>query len=861
MMTTVHATVPDPGSVGEGSAPPRVVRRKAALWDRTKFLILLAVLFAFFLWEELSDNPLMSVERRPRDHSQLEIVDLRAGRDRARPPAPLSSISEHWAGLPPVLDREGLRPLRAADRRSVNPWTRYRVGRVLKWLLFLGSSSIILGALFDAPPLTALFELPARLVDALPFAFQMMFGFFYVILQFVGLFWFLSRGGIDVYFPDDIKTRFTDVWGQDHVLERVKENIVFLEEPELIEEKGGYVPVGILLWGPPGTGKTLMAEAVAGETGKPFVFVDPGRLHQHVHGRRHPEGEVAVPEAAQARPALRRRDRLLRRGRLPRQPRGQLSGGVPGRHGGSPFDHDHLRLAGYRLRPRPRSCGHRCRATPSSAARAGRRRDHHGRDGRRRRDGHAPGPAHRAVRPEEARGFLNRVVRRTLGMQPKPPPKYRILVMMATNMPDGPRRGAAPARPHRPHLQGRLPVARTAASGPTRATSPRCATSSPPEQIEKLAVITPYATGARSRTSSTRRSIIAIRDGRDTITWADVIKAKHLKELGPAEDVEYIERERHAVAIHEACHAVAAYRLRAPRRDRHRHHREAAATTSALCRQHPARGPVQPTGGASTRPTSWSSLASLAGERMFFDGDNSSGVSAATSSRPRRWPRCMEGFWGMGETLSSSASPVTSSAAVAAAAAAVEDGDGPSRSHKTASASGSRPNLRRALRADRGAARGEPARGPRRRPRPRDATRRSRARTSPPSSTATPGPLVDGRLYRDRGFLEQAEAYHALAAGRPRRARHRSRRSPAPPAARRCTPTPAPASPYEASRNGAAGKGNGPIRTATRGTAARPGRASPSRRRRSRRHRRRRGLRRAPVRRGQPEEGPAEAAG
>ena len=66
------------------------------------------------------------------------------------------------------------------------------------------------------------------------------------------------------------------MWGQDHVLERVKENIVFLEQPEQIEEKGGYVPGGILLWGPPGTGKTLMAEAVAGETGKPFVFVDPG---------------------------------------------------------------------------------------------------------------------------------------------------------------------------------------------------------------------------------------------------------------------------------------------------------------------------------------------------------------------------------------------------------------------------------------------------------------------------------------------------------------------------------------------------------------------------------------------------------
>ena len=51
---------------------------------------------------------------------------------------------------------------------------------------------------------------------------------------------------------------------------------MFLENPDEIEAKGGYVPGGILLWGPPGTGKTLMAEAVAGETGRPYVFVDPG---------------------------------------------------------------------------------------------------------------------------------------------------------------------------------------------------------------------------------------------------------------------------------------------------------------------------------------------------------------------------------------------------------------------------------------------------------------------------------------------------------------------------------------------------------------------------------------------------------
>jgi cell division protease FtsH len=46
------------------------------------------------------------------------------------------------------------------------------------------------------------------------------------------------------------------------------------------------------------------------------------------------------------------------------------------------------------------------------------------------------------------------------------------------------------------------------------------------------------------------------------------------------------------------------------------------------------------------------SLASLAGERLFFDGDSSSGVSgdleAATTIAT-----LMEGYWGMGATVTS----------------------------------------------------------------------------------------------------------------------------------------------------------------------------------------------------------------
>ena len=74
----------------------------------------------------------------------------------------------------------------------------------------------------------------------MPLIIQAFFIIGIAVIQFAAIFWFLSRGGTDVYFPDDIKTRFSDVWGQDAVLERVKENIVYLEDLETIEDH----PVG-----------------------------------------------------------------------------------------------------------------------------------------------------------------------------------------------------------------------------------------------------------------------------------------------------------------------------------------------------------------------------------------------------------------------------------------------------------------------------------------------------------------------------------------------------------------------------------------------------------------------------------------
>ena len=64
---------------------------------------------------------------------------------------------------------------------------------------------------------------------------------------------------------------FSNVIGQDEILEDIKFITRLLKDPSLGEKIGVKVPKGILLSGEPGTGKTLIAKAIAGEAGVPFV--------------------------------------------------------------------------------------------------------------------------------------------------------------------------------------------------------------------------------------------------------------------------------------------------------------------------------------------------------------------------------------------------------------------------------------------------------------------------------------------------------------------------------------------------------------------------------------------------------------
>ncbi len=655
---------PDPGPPRFQSRQrdeDRLTRKPVAFWDRIKLLVIPVGALVFFALAAMGDNPLLPFSAAM--DSQLgakwwlvviaiaEVIHQLHLWVTERSPAYYAFWSQRVFG----------RWERRVGR--VNDWNRFRFRRLVRFIIVLAIADFVLAAVLHTSPILAFVQFPITLFRALPLLFQLLAGVFFVIMEFGAMFWFLSRGGTDVYFPDDVKTRFYDVWGQDSVLEKIKENIVFLDDPESIEEKGGYVPGGILLWGPPGTGKTLMAEAVAGETGKPYVFVDPGAFQAMFMGvgilkvkslfRKLRKlsvryGGVIVffdeADSLGSRGAL-QAGGIFGGGQMTAQMAGMTGGGsgpwapLPSCNGLSYVSHDSASMVfksclDTSVGPEPPR-RIRDRMMPMGMGGGGM--------------GTLQALLTELSGMKKPRGFMNRVVRRVLGMRPKQPPKYRMLIMMATNMPQA--LDEALLRPGRidriykvgyPSKPGRV---RTYEGYLAKVRNELTA-----NDIDKLATITPYATGATIKDMVNEALINAIRAGRDAITWVDIVKAKQLKDLGPPEDVEYIERERHAVAVHEACHAVTAYRVR-------QHMTIDIATIE--------KGGTYLGMVASIPPedqfTQWRSeyeadimvcLASLAGERMFFDGDNSSGV-AGDLETATKLATLMEGYWGMGTTVAS----------------------------------------------------------------------------------------------------------------------------------------------------------------------------------------------------------------
>jgi ATP-dependent Zn protease len=629
-------------------------RPKLMFWDRIKVLVILGAFVAMTAAYLQSKVPIMSYGEALQDQLRAKWwVLILMGLEVVRQVHYL--VCERVSGYHLFWQRK---VFGGWDRRMgrLNPWLRYRLQRFVKVGVVALLLMLLLAWKWDTTLWGAISEFPGNIWDnafapmsGMPFLVYIFFIASISLFQLVFFYAIFFVGGIDTYKPGEIRTRFTDVWGQDPVVTRVRETVDFLERPKEIEAKGGYVPGGILLWGPPGTGKTLMAEAIAGETGKPYVFVDPSAFIQTFMG-------VAPMKVKWLY-------RKLRKMSL-------KHGGVVvffdeadalGNRGGAAGEEQ---MSSFRA---SQTCGgthyisgHSCStlfaqhvadhpAPEPTPARGLRRFIINGGGGSGSFSGALQALLTEMSGLAKPRGFITRRLRSFLGMRAKQPPKYRILHILATNRPDT--LDSALLRPGRidrkykvgyPHSDGRRRTFEGYLNKITHELTPA--------QVSRLSVITPYYTGAKIKDIVNEAVIVAMREGRDVVTWPDVLRAKTLKTFGEADDWKYTHLERHQVAIHEASHAAAMYLLR-------KRHVIDVATIER-------RGDV---GGfvndipLEERFGGWRSeieidvmtyLASLAGERMFFDGDNSTGVGGDLRSSTMLVTQ-MLAFSGMGSTVGS----------------------------------------------------------------------------------------------------------------------------------------------------------------------------------------------------------------
>lgn len=85
--------------------------------------------------------------------------------------------------------------------------------------------------------------------------------------------------------PEEIGVGLVDVKGAGVVVEEVVKTLnLFLAHKTFKERMGGNPRRAVLFEGPPGTGKTYMAKAMAAEAGVPFLFVSSSAFQSHYYG-------------------------------------------------------------------------------------------------------------------------------------------------------------------------------------------------------------------------------------------------------------------------------------------------------------------------------------------------------------------------------------------------------------------------------------------------------------------------------------------------------------------------------------------------------------------------------------------------
>jgi len=143
--------LPEPGEMPR--AHQRTTRKKLALWDRVKFLLLFALAWFALVWSSMADDPILpfpdAVRMMARSGKGITIMVL-FGIELLRQIHFL--VSEHWPWYHRLWTDGIFGGFERATHRMFSDWTRFRLLRVFKWLLVIGLLALILGSVLHTRP-------------------------------------------------------------------------------------------------------------------------------------------------------------------------------------------------------------------------------------------------------------------------------------------------------------------------------------------------------------------------------------------------------------------------------------------------------------------------------------------------------------------------------------------------------------------------------------------------------------------------------------------------------------------------------------------------------------------------------------
>ncbi|WP_202914608.1 AAA family ATPase [Paenibacillus antri] len=154
--------------------------------------------------------------------------------------------------------------------------------RWIKWRLPLVRAGAVaaLGALIflGGPPVWQ------AMLSVLSLLFRMLFAVVFIIIQFLALYWFLTRGRTYWVLPGEQGATRDDYRGNPEIVENAERIAMLLKGAKDFKRMGGEAIRGLLLCGPPGAGKSYLAQVIANEAQVPFAYASAPSLQNMFFG-------------------------------------------------------------------------------------------------------------------------------------------------------------------------------------------------------------------------------------------------------------------------------------------------------------------------------------------------------------------------------------------------------------------------------------------------------------------------------------------------------------------------------------------------------------------------------------------------